>query len=118
MDQNVTHLSAYQRTPEVTARRVQPGQPYRPFGRDERPAGDAPKRFVAKGHDAQLQDAQHGKFPVEVITMGGEMIKGTIARRDKFTITLTISSGTDAGCDMILYKHAIESVLVRKNIGA
>lgn len=73
------------------------------------------KKFVAKGHDSQLQDAQFGKFPVEITTINDAAIfRGTISRRDKWTITLAISSGPDAGCEVIIYKSAIETVLIRK----
>lgn len=64
------------------------------------------KRFVAKGHDAQLQDAQHARRVITINTMSGESHSGIIARRDKFTVTLE----TTGGDHEIFYKHAIESI--------
>lgn len=67
------------------------------------PAPSMPKKkFVAKGHDAQLQEAQFNNYEVEVALMsGGEPIIGRITKRDKYTITV-------AG--LIIYKHAIETI--------
>lgn len=65
------------------------------------------KPFVAKGHDRQLEDAQYGKFEVEVLSVTGDTpYLGKIVRRDKFTIT--IDDGT--GSETLIYKHAIESI--------
>jgi len=112
---HVSHLSAYERerrTPLSAPRRNQEAA-YAPHSAPHNPVGGAPKRFVAKGHDSQLQDAQHSKVPVEIVTMGDQAaIRGTISRRDKYTITLRLSFGTNAGMDLIIYKHAIESVLI------
>lgn len=94
---NVTHLSSFDRP----ARTDQPR-----------------KRFIAKGHDSQLQDAQYSKADVRIVTVTDIEYVGTISRRDKYTITLNIkrvgNSTLDAGNDVIIYKHAIESVLVKK----
>lgn len=76
--------------------------------------GGERKKFVAKGHDAQLQDAQYNKTPAVITTLDGAAIHGTISRRDKWTITVLLSKGTDAGQELIVYKHAIESVLLSK----
>jgi RNA chaperone Hfq len=71
------------------------------------------KPFVAKGHDAQLQDAQRGNFEVRVMLMsGGDLIVGTIVKRDKFTITLRQYDTTG---DLIIYKHAIETIAIVKS---
>lgn len=71
------------------------------------------KRFVAKGHDAQLQDAQNTHREIRIVTTGGETVYGKIIRRDKFTITLEITQGSEAGANEIFYKHAIESVRIK-----
>lgn len=97
---NVTHLSSFDRA----ERTIRPEQPR--------------KKFVAKGHDSQLQDAQYSKAEVRITTMDGIVYRGTISRRDKYTITVNIESiGVDtsaAGFDVIIYKHAIESILIKK----
>lgn len=108
---NVSHLSSFDR---------QPSSSYRPRQRsDSRPESsgtDGRKKFTAKGHDSQLQDAQYAKHPVTIITMGDITYQGTISRRDKYTITLLIdrvgSNTEHAGKDVIIYKHAIKSVMV------
>lgn len=105
---NVSHLPVYQRE-TLHAPRPRP----RPQWKAE-PAEASRKKFTAKGHDSQLQDAQHGKFPVEIITLNDGSIKGTISRRDKYTITVNLTSGRDKGKDLIIFKHAIESVLIDK----
>lgn len=74
----------------------------------------APRRFVAKGHDAQLLDAQNNRFPTAITLTSGLEVFGNIARRDKFTITLHLSRGADKGKDLLIYKHAIESILIDK----
>jgi sRNA-binding regulator protein Hfq len=67
------------------------------------------RKFVAKGHDAQLQEAQMNNFQVVVNLMYSETsIRGVIARRDKWTITVTPKEGAS----YIIYKHAIESVQI------
>lgn len=73
---------------------------------------EAPRKFVAKGHDAQLQEAQHSHLPTTLTMISGIVAEGTVSRRDKYTITLRYSNGTHAGQDEIFYKHAIESVLI------
>lgn len=72
------------------------------------------KRFVAKGHDSQLQEAQYDKSPVEIVTLAGETHSGKITRRDRYTITLALESGINSGRSLMLFKHAIESVMVLK----
>lgn len=103
---NVTHLSAAERTvARPVPRRTHDA--YQP-----RPAEViAPKRFVAKGHDSQLQQAQYEKTPVLVISQGGMEYTGVIVRRDRYTVTLTLSSGLNAGRQAIVYKHAIEVLI-------
>lgn len=103
---NVTHLSAAERT---VARPV----PRRTHDVYQPRAAEviAPKRFVAKGHDSQLQQAQYNKTPVLVITQAGMEYVGVIARRDRYTVTLTLSNGAHAGRDAIVYKHAIEVLI-------
>lgn len=109
---NVSHLSGYERTE----------QGRRPGSVDHRPnrvaANDthaSKSKFVAKGHDAQLQDAQFGKIPVRVTLISGSVIRGTVSKRDKFTITINHESGDFAGCDEIVYKHAIEGVMLLRD---
>lgn len=108
---NVSHLSSFDRQP-LSAPRSRP----RTDSRHESSGADQRKKFVAKGHDGQLQDAQYAKHPVTIITMGDITYQGTISRRDKYTITLLVdrvgSSTEHAGKDVIIYKHAIESVMV------
>lgn len=65
------------------------------------------KPRVAKGHDAQLKDAQDNGKPVQVVTMAGETIKGNISNRDRYTIT--IRNGNQYS---IYYKHSIESITI------
>lgn len=103
----VSHLSGYERRTTLRVSRRDQSTPH-----EDRPA---PRKFTAKGHDSQLQDAQYGCHPVEVLTLHGEdSLKGVISRRDKYTITLKLSGGTDAGKELIIYKHAIESILISK----
>lgn len=102
MPASVSHLPVALRNPERTYLGPREGM------------GGEKKKFVAKGHDSQLQDAQHGRLPVTITTLSGTPFNGTIARRDKYTITLRHNSpGTVVdGQDEIFYKHAIESVLI------
>lgn len=109
---NVTHLNRDPRTLGSVG-----GTAYqRPYERSVDSRGVTSqtdkKKFVAKGHDSQLQDAQYNKHPVKLTMMSGAVMRGTIARRDKYTITLHHTAGEDAGKDEIFYKHAIEGVLV------
>lgn len=109
---NVSHL------PNVRAY-VDGGRPRQDFGANAaNQANDgARKRFVAKGHDAQLQEAQLTSAPVQLTCVSGIVVKGIISRRDKYTVTLRHSEQTDnaeAGDHEIFYKHAIESVLIKK----
>lgn len=108
MPSNVTHLSS-----SFPSSGVRRGPFTAPATRAE---GEQPHRkFVAKGHDSQLQDAQSNKLPVAITLMSGATVHGIIVRRDKYTITLRYSSGTCEGMDEIFYKHAIESVLVERH---
>lgn len=90
------------------------------FGNVEH-TGFAPrKKFIAKGHDAQLMDAQFGNLETVITTMSGSEFVGTIVKRDKFTITLRHCSETVAlaGQDEIFYKHAIESVRIARKLAS
>lgn len=72
----------------------------------------AQKKFVAKGHDAQLQEAQMSGLVVRVECMDSgidESVVGRIMKRDKFTITLRPTDPID-GEDYIIYKHAIRMI--------
>lgn len=95
-----------------------PQRPYTPRPYSPRPDNQdgtaGPRKFVAKGHDAQLQEAQYGTLLVTLTTMSGAVITGTVTKRDKFTITLRHSQGENAGQDEIFYKHAIEGVLIAR----
>lgn len=116
---NVTHLNRDPKT--LFAARGVPHLDSSKFGQAEytpRPPFQgnqaAQRPFVAKGHDAQLMEAQHNSLPTTLTTMFGNTFVGTIVKRDKFTITLRHSEGESAGQDEIFYKHAIESVLIRR----
>lgn len=104
---NVSHLS---RNPRLAAVAL-PEFDLRGPSRDG--ASQPHKKFVAKGHDAQLQDAQINKLPTTITLISGAVWVGTVSKRDKFTITLHHAEGTPvAGMDEIFYKHAIEGVLI------
>jgi len=114
---NVTHISTAERglgRPGTLRAPYQPRPEYRPPVE-----GAAPKKkFEAKGHDRQLQEAQFGKNRVRITTVAGERFYGTITRRDKFTVTLLHEhkAGVEhSGLEEIFYKHAIEGVLVFLN---
>ena len=70
------------------------------------------RKFVAKGHDAQLMDAQMNALQTTVKLMSGESAIGIIVKRDKFTITIRYCAGIQTGMEEIFYKHAIESVMI------
>lgn len=104
-ENNVSHLNRdVRRDPSsyVNTPRFAPGSHTPAVGR----------KFVAKGHDSQLMDAQNDKHPVRLQLMSGAVFYGTVSKRDKFTITLRHAGGENAGRDEIFYKHAIESVLI------
>lgn len=122
---NVTHLSAAERTsvegrsrPTLHRTGGADVREFRPRIERTYEQGGEKKKFVAKGHDSQLQDAQYGKNRVRITLTSGSVINGTISRRDKFTITLrhenteANASNGIANLDEIIYKHAIEGVLV------
>lgn len=71
------------------------------------------KRFTAKGHDSSLQEAQINRQETTVVLMSGESVTGRIARRDRYTITIARGNGHP---DMIIFKHAIESVSIDRNV--
>lgn len=86
---------------------------------NEKPSKPASKdgKYVAKGHDAQLQQAMYSKSPVKLHLFGmgaPYSATGLITRRDKFTITLAHITGDNYGLEEIFYKHAISSVLIEK----
>ena len=101
---NVTHLN---RDPRSYAGTTPGVQQRPPFG------ADRPK-FIAKGHDAQLQDAQLNKHLTVVTLTSGAIITGTVSKRDKYTITVRHAAGDSEGYDEIFYKHAIEGVLIKR----
>ena len=72
------------------------------------------KKFTAVGHDKQLEEAQFGKLPVHVRMISGEFVRGIIVRRDRYTITVRHVTGSNDGLDEIIYKHAIEGVLIER----
>lgn len=107
---NVSHLPTWN---DAGVARPRP----RPNFHQPSQASEQPKKkFVAKGHDAQLQDAQYGKNTVIITTMSGEFVIGNVVRRDKFTVTIRITKGTDVGSELIVFKHAIESILIEKSV--
>jgi sRNA-binding regulator protein Hfq len=71
------------------------------------------KKFVAKGHDAQLQEAQFNELPVTIVPIGDpdNAYTGFIVRRDKYTITVR---NPQSGVESIVYKHAIEAVQIER----
>lgn len=73
---------------------------------------DAPKKkFVATGHDRQLQDAQYGHNEVEVALTTGDFLVGRVIRRCRYTITIV----TDSNEEFIIFKHAIATIKVVPN---
>jgi sRNA-binding regulator protein Hfq len=121
---NVTHLNRDVRfaapaqdlggNPSYGPERAAGPRPYtpRPFNQNQNEGG--PRKFVAKGHDAQLQEAQYGNLATTLTTMNGNTFAGTVVKRDKYTITLRHSTGDAAGQDEIFYKHAIEGILIAR----
>jgi sRNA-binding regulator protein Hfq len=107
---NVTHLSASPYTRPQYSRSA-PAQ-----GNQTSPSGAPHKKFVAKGHDAQLMEAQMGHLPVVLTTLSGSILSGTITKRDKYTITLRHALA-DGGkvVDEIFYKHAIEGIQIERS---
>lgn len=105
---NVSHLPTWN---DASVPRPRP----RPNFQTHTDRQDQPKKkFVAKGHDSQLQEAQYGKSTAVVTLMSGDIVIGNIVRRDKFTVTVRLTRGTDVGNELILFKHAIESILIEK----
>lgn len=105
MNPNTSHLSATDRAIMSAPARGSVFNPDRSHG------SQAPKRFVAKGHDAQLQAAQHDKSHVVVVTLQGDSYVGELVRRDKYTVTIRPATSVE---EYIIYKHAIESVCITK----
>ena len=71
-------------------------------------------KFVAKGHDAQLQEAQYDKIVTVLTAMSGAVFTGTITKRDKYTVTLRHADGDAAGQEEIFYKHALEGIRITR----
>lgn len=69
-------------------------------------------KFVAKGHDAILKNAQDAGEQIEIIAMSGDVIVGKILNRDKFTVTIL----QDSGKKRTIYKHGIESFSIEKAV--
>jgi sRNA-binding regulator protein Hfq len=67
-------------------------------------------KFVAKGHDAILKNAQDAGSDIAIEFMSGNQILGKLVNRDKYTITVLVPSGDK----MTVYKHAIEFFTVVK----
>ena len=63
------------------------------------------KKFEAKGHDKQLQEAQNARHEVDVCTISGRQFNGEITRRDRYTVTIRTDDQT-----LIIFKHAIETI--------
>lgn len=75
------------------------------------PTPTPPRRFVAKGHDAQLEKAQKEGREVFITMMdGSEDIVGVITRRDKWTLTIREFEATH---QVIVYKHAISTIVIK-----
>jgi len=106
---NITHLH----TAATTLGAQRPMHLHRAPRSDDSRGGGKP-RFVAKGHDAQLQDAQSQGLAVRMrLCNAPDPVEGVITRRDRYTITLRHAAGADTGLEEIFYKHAIESVLIK-----
>jgi sRNA-binding regulator protein Hfq len=107
---NVSHLS---RDPRNMANTV----PTLGVSGSPRPA---PKKFVAKGHDRQLEEAQFNNLPVRVRVLDTEYpLSARIVRRDKFTVTFLALDGhselgVDEGDELLTYKHAIATIVINK----
>lgn len=73
------------------------------------------KKFIAKGHDSQLQEAQFAKLTVVVqpISDPDTFYQGQIIRRDKYTVTIL---NPLTGNESIIYKHAIESIQIKREV--
>lgn len=72
-----------------------------------KPVRKAKQKLV--GHDILLDSAMRGSKQINLTTMAGESVEGTVNNFDKYTIT--IGQGTKAVC---FYKHAVESFWVRQ----
>ena len=98
--------------PESDIRRDQANFHRRTVGGTDQPK----KKFVAKGHDAQLQDAQFNNIQVQVALMNADHpIVGAVVKRDKFTITVQhILAGVRR--ETIIFKHAIESLTLLREV--
>lgn len=114
MPANLSHLSSD--FPSSAARRA-PLQ-FAPPTPARNSSHDTSRKFVAKGHDSQLQEAQNNKFPVTLTLMSQLIVSGIILKRDKYTITVRYTAGLNSGMDEIYYKHAIESVLIDRRAPA
>lgn len=71
------------------------------------------KKFIAKGHDAILKNAQDAGDMIKITAISGEIVIGKLVNRDKFTITV-IEDAT--GDKATFYKHAIESFKIVKEV--
>jgi sRNA-binding regulator protein Hfq len=79
------------------------------------PATGERPRFTAKGHDRTLQDLQHSGMAVTFRFIDdAEYDEVVVVRRDKFTITVRHTEGADAGCEEVIYKHAVRGILLPK----
>lgn len=75
------------------------------LGNPEVKTAQTKAKFIPKGHDAILKNAQDSKQPIHMVMVSGEAADGTVFNRDKFTITLESFDGVKT----TYYKHAIES---------
>lgn len=67
---------------------------------------NTPGKFVAKGHDRQLDEMKKANQEVTVI-IAGDGLTGKIVTKDKWTITLDCGRGEHH----LIYKHAIERIV-------
>ena len=100
VDGNKIHLNSNERSRHQSSNSGGSSGNRPPYNRDFRT--NKPSKPT---HDTQLKDAQENGKPVEVITMHGDMVKGNICNRDKYTIT--VLNGTKRS---IIFKHAIEQI--------
>lgn len=112
----MTNQSYAQQRPQLRLHRNEGGSSHRDArhpmdrGADRHSDGAEKKKFVAKGHDAQLQAAQYDQAEVEVCTLSDIVFRGTISRRDRYTLTIKDSSGVE----VIVFKSAVESIRIKK----
>jgi sRNA-binding regulator protein Hfq len=77
--------------------------------RGPRPTSGAPRKPIAKGHDAVLKSIQDDGREITITMQSGEKINGTVVARDKFTISVRVANALGGYLVWVVYKHAMES---------